>query len=120
MPAPALVLVTTHIDDRAAAERIARELVEARLAACVKISGPVVSTYRWEGTLESAQEWTVAAVCPAGRRADLVAAVVAAHAYELPEVLVTPVLGGHQPYLDWVVAECSDPAAGWAADRAVD
>jgi periplasmic divalent cation tolerance protein len=100
-----LVVVTTVIDDRAAADRIARELVDARLAACVQVTGPVSSTYWWQGAVESAQEWQVAAKTVASKADELVAAIVAAHSYAVPEVLVTNVAGGHAPYLQWVAEQ---------------
>lgn len=106
------VIVTTVIDDRDAAERIARGLVDARLAACAQVSaGPVTSVYRWRGEVESAQEYAVAAKTSAARADEVVAAIVAAHSYDTPEVLVTPVLGGHGPYLAWVL-ENSAPEVG--------
>lgn len=105
MAEPDVVVVTTVIDDRAAADRIAGELVAARVAACVQVSGPVSSTYWWQGQVESAQEWTIAAKTPKERAGALVDAIVAAHSYDVPEVLVTDVLGGHTPYLEWVAAE---------------
>lgn len=97
------VIVTTVIDDREAAERIARTLVESRLAACVQISGvPVTSVYRWDGEVETAAEFVVSAKTAAAAADAVVVAIVAAHTYEVPEVLVTPVLGGHPAYLAWV------------------
>jgi periplasmic divalent cation tolerance protein len=102
-----IVLVTTVVDERGVVDRIVEALVPARLAACVQVSGPVTSTYWWEGEVESAEEYAVAAKVPAALAEAAVAAIVAAHSYDVPEVLVTPVLGGHRPYVDWVLAEAS-------------
>lgn len=103
-----IVLVTTVIDDREAADRIARELVDARAAACVQISGsPVTSVYRWQGAVESAQEWSVAAKTTAANAELVVEQIRRLHSYEVPEILVTPVLGGHVPYLEWVAEQSS-------------
>ena len=52
-----VIQVVTTTDKKADAERIARELVEGRLAACVQVIGPVLSTYRWKGRVETAEEW---------------------------------------------------------------
>ncbi len=52
------IQIITTTDSKAAAERIARELVEQRLAACVQIGGPITSVYRWQGKMETAEEWT--------------------------------------------------------------
>lgn len=102
-----MVLVTTVIDDREQAEAIARHLVDAHAAACVQISGPVTSVYRWEGVVDSAQEWSVAAKTTAENAAAVISEIRRLHSYDVPEILVTPVLGGHAPYLAWVAAETS-------------
>ena len=106
-PDPEIVLVTTVTDDREAAERIARTLVEGRAAACVQVGGPVTSVYRWQGAVDSAQEWSVAAKTTAANAAMVVAEIKRLHSYEVPEILVTPVLGGHGPYLEWVAEQSS-------------
>jgi periplasmic divalent cation tolerance protein len=104
----AVVLVTTVIDDRGKADAIARALVDARTVACVQISGaPVTSVYRWKGKVEAEEEWSVAAKTTAANAAAVVDQIRELHSYEVPEILVTPVLGGHGPYLEWVAAEVS-------------
>jgi periplasmic divalent cation tolerance protein len=102
-----IVLVTTVIDDREKAETIARELVDGRAAACVQVGGPVTSVYRWEGAVETASEWSVAAKTTAANAAAVVDQIRRLHSYDVPEILVTEVLGGHVPYLEWVAAETS-------------
>lgn len=106
-PDPGIAVVTTVIDDREAAERIARELVEGRFAACVQVGGPVTSVYRWQGAVDSAQEWSMTAKTTAGNAAAVVDEIRRLHPYDVPEILVTPVLGGHVPYLEWVAAQTS-------------
>ncbi len=108
------MLVTTVIDDREVADRIARELVDARLAACVQLSpAPVTSVYRWPNEetgapeIQTGQEWTVTAKTTASRAPEAVDAIRATHTYDVPEILVTPVVGGYGPYLEWVAAESS-------------
>ena len=49
--------VSTTTGTREVAERIAVELVDLRLAACAQVSGPIASTYRWQGKIENAEEW---------------------------------------------------------------
>ena len=99
------VLVTFVVDDQTAASGLATAAVERRLAACAQLTGPVTSTYRWQGRVETATEWRVQFKTAADRADELVAHVTAGHPYDVPEVLVTPVLGGNPVYLDWVVAE---------------
>jgi len=84
------------------AERVAAALLEPRLAACVQVVGPITSRYWWEGTLETATEWLCLAKTTDDRAGAAVAAVVAAHSYDTPEVIVLPVVAGHADYLEWV------------------
>lgn len=101
-----IVLVSTTINSREAAEEIARQLVESRRAACTQVSAePVLSVYRWHSAIETAREWAVTAKTTSAAADACVAAIVELHSYDTPEVLVTPVLGGHPAYLEWVAAE---------------
>jgi periplasmic divalent cation tolerance protein len=96
------VQVQTTASSQEEGDRLASVLLERRLAACVQLIGPIRSRYWWEGTLETATEW----LCVAKTTEDLVdqvrAAIVAAHSYDTPEVLVVPVAGGNDRYLRWV------------------
>ena len=94
--------VATTIDSAAAAAALARGLVEARLAACVQVVGPIASTYRWKGTVETAQEWLCLAKTTAGRYPALAAHVRANHPYETPELTATPITDGGADYLAWI------------------
>jgi periplasmic divalent cation tolerance protein len=100
------IVTTTAL--REEAERIARELVEAHLAACVQIVGPIVSTYRWKGKIETCEEWQ----CWAKTRGELFARVEEAirriHPYEMPEILAVPVVFGSTSYLAWLDAETAN------------
>ena len=97
--------VTTTVDSLAAAERIAAALLDARLAACVQIEGPLESRYHWKGAVERIREWR----CTIKTRADLFealqAALRAAHPYETPEILAHAVVRGSEAYLAWLDAE---------------
>jgi periplasmic divalent cation tolerance protein len=99
------VQVVTTTERKEDAERIARALVEARLAACVQIVGPITSTYRWKGEIETAEEWQ----CVAKSREDLFAeideAIRGLHPYEVPEILALPIVAGSSAYLEWLEAE---------------
>lgn len=98
-------VVVTTTDSAEEAERLARRAVEAHLAACVQVVGPVRSVFRWEGVVAVESEWQVVAKTAADRVADLTAVLVAEHSYDVPEVIAVPVVDGHRPYLDWVVEE---------------
>jgi periplasmic divalent cation tolerance protein len=99
------IQVVTTTADRADAERIARALVEEQLAACVQVVGPIVSVYRWQGRIETAEEWQ----CWAKTRRDLFSRIEEAinrmHSYEVPEILAIPVMAGGAAYLTWLDKE---------------
>ena len=99
--------VHTTIDSVESAQEIAMVIVGKRLAACVQISGPITSTYWWQGKIEQAQEW----VCTAKTREDLYPALELAiremHTYDEPEILATSVVAGSAGYLDWIKRETS-------------
>jgi periplasmic divalent cation tolerance protein len=97
-----LLQVTTTTGTREVAERIAVELVDRRLAACVQVSGPIRSTYRWQGQVESAEEWTCTAKTSRDQLAAIQELLKELHPYELPELVATPITGGSEAYLKWV------------------
>ena len=96
------IIVLTNLPDRAAALKLARELVEKRLAACVNVLGECASVYRWKGEIEEAAEVPVLIKTRAGRYAELEAAIRKLHPYELPEIVAVPVTHGLDEYLEWV------------------
>jgi periplasmic divalent cation tolerance protein len=97
------VVTTTATHDEA--EIIARALVDERLAACTQIVGPVTSIYRWEGKIETSQEWQ----CWAKSRRELFEQIEAAirrlHPYQVPEILALPIEAGSEKYLQWLDGE---------------
>jgi len=92
------------------ASRLGRLAVERRLAACAQVSGPLTSTYWWEGDLCVADEWLCVLKTTVDRLASLTAALRAAHSYETPEIVATPVVGGDEAYLTWVRTETRERA----------
>ena len=99
------VLVLTNLPDAASAEKLARALVEQRLAACVNVLAPTRSVYRWQGKIEWASEVPLLIKTMAARYDALEAAIKAQHPYELPEIIRLPIDGGLPAYLGWVAAE---------------
>jgi periplasmic divalent cation tolerance protein len=87
------------------AERIARTLVEERLAACVNLLGGIVSIYRWGGAVQRDAE--VAFIAKTRRELfdALAARVRALHGYEVPCIVAWPIDSGDAAYLDWIAAE---------------
>ena len=93
--------------DAETAARVARALVEERLAACVNLVPGIRSIYRWEGALEEDAEVLLVVKTRADRAADLASRVAQLHPYDLPEVVLLPVVGGSSAYLEWVRAEAA-------------
>lgn len=96
-----VVLVTAPDADTAA--RIARTLVEEKLAACGNVLPGVRSIYRWQGNVEEAQETLLVLKTAQARFKEIVDRVRALHPYEVPEVVAVPIEAGFDGYLDWVV-----------------
>ena len=99
------LLVLTNLPDRAAAERIAEELVAQNLAACVNILAPCRSVYRWKGAVQRDEEHPMLIKTTGERYAALEQALRAAHPYELPEIIAVPIERGLPEYLAWVAGE---------------
>jgi periplasmic divalent cation tolerance protein len=105
-----LVLVLTTVsadrpvDDVDSADRIARLLVAERLAACVNIGAPMTSVYRWQGTVTRDAERQLLIKTTADRVAAVKARLLELHPYELPEIVVIPVVDSSALYLEWVQA----------------
>src|SRR5882724_199949 len=97
------VLMTTGSAE--IAEKIARTLVEERLAACVNIVPGIRSIYRWQGSVADDAEWLLVAKTARSRFAALEARVRALHSYEVPEVIALEIVEGSAPYLEWLLRE---------------
>ena len=95
-----IVLSTAGSEDEA--RKIARHLVENRLAACVNLIPRVESIYRWQGEIESATEWLLLIKTTAQRFAAVRDAIDALHSYDVPECIMLPVEDGSASYLQWL------------------
>jgi periplasmic divalent cation tolerance protein len=98
-------LVFTTIGLKEAAERLAQQLVERRLAACVNIVGPIRSVYRWRGKIGNEQEYLLLIKTTVAQSARLQAAFKELHPYELPEFVELAIEGGSAAYLAWLARE---------------
>ena len=101
----AVCVVLTTVDSEAAAERLARNWVESRRAACVSIVPAVQSVYRWKGEVQSEREWLLlvkTAVADGVACAELLEGFAADHPYDEPELVVVEVAAGAEGYLGWV------------------
>lgn len=107
-----LVVVTTSYTSEADASANAASVVKARLAACVQIH-QVTSFYRWKGEeVANAPEWLLTAKSTSAAAAELLEFLRVNHPYELPEILVTPVIGGSEDYLNWAIGEVAPSGQG--------
>jgi periplasmic divalent cation tolerance protein len=98
----ACVQVSTTLPDRPAADRVAAATVTERLAACAHVDGPLQSTYRWQGEVETATEWSCRLKTTAERLPALVARIRQLHPYEVPEIVAVAIADGDPAYLRWI------------------
>ena len=87
------------------AERVARALVEARLAACVNILPGVRSIYRWKDAIEDTAEWMLVIKTRRELFEKLIAELRRVHSYEVPEAIAIPIVAGLSEYLNWIDGE---------------
>lgn len=95
----------TTTDSREAAEALAHGAVQARLAACAQVSGPINSTYWWNGGVESAEEWSVVFKTTTQRYPALERYLREHHGYDVPEIVLLPIAAGNPAYLSWISQE---------------
>lgn len=97
-----IIVVMTTLPDLDTAQRIAREVVNRRLAACASVQGPCRSVFRWQGAVEEVEEVALVIKTTQERYALLERELRALHPYELPEILALSAAAGLPPYLAWV------------------
>lgn len=100
MPNFVQIITTTASEDEAV--RLARALLEQRLAACVQIIGPIESLYWWQGKVNKSEEWMCIAKSELSLFPKIEETIKALHSYEVPEILAVPVVAGSEQYLQWL------------------
>ncbi|QFU94686.1 divalent-cation tolerance protein CutA [Amycolatopsis sp. YIM 10] len=103
-----IVASTTDSEERAGA--LAAGAIDARLAACAQVVGPITSVYRWEGAVQTDPEWRVEFKTAADRVPALTEHIKANHTYDVPEIIATPINGGSAEYLAWLIDETRENA----------
>ena len=98
-------IILSTIDTATEAERIARDLVDNRLASCVNISPGLQSVYRWQGEIHSDKELLLIIKTSSDKTDMAIKRIVELHPYDLPEAVVLPIESGHAAYLDWILNE---------------
>ncbi len=106
--ATAYLLALTTVPSAPVGRTLVRALVERRLVACGTVLPGAVSIYRWKGAIEETEEAVVLLKTTVERWQALREVLPTLHPYEVPELLVLPIAGGHRPYLDWLSAETRD------------
>ena len=97
------VLVLVTCGTRREAAKIAQSVVSERLAACVNIlEAPVRSVYRWKGVIERSTEFLLLMKTSRARLEKLQAAILRLHSYDVPEMIVLPIVAGSAGYLAWL------------------
>jgi periplasmic divalent cation tolerance protein len=104
-------LVLTTCGSPEEARRIAQELVELRLAACVNIVPQIESVYRWQGEVETATEWLLVIKTTAGAFERLRDAIGKLHSYDVPECIEITIEDGSAAYLEWIAGSVSQAAS---------
>ena len=94
--------ILTTTDKKTVADRIARTLVDRKLAACVQVLGPIESTYRWKGKVESAEEWLCLVKSTRDAYEAVEQAIAEIHPYEVPEIIALPIVQGSKTCLEWL------------------
>jgi len=102
-----VAVVYTTIDDIKDARRIAHTLVEEQLVACVNIIPGVESVYRWKGKIEDSKEFVLICKTVDKNVKKTIQRIKSIHKYELPAIVVLPIIGGLKEYLDYIVNETS-------------
>ena len=103
-----LLLVLVTVSSVTEGERIARKVVEDRLAACVNIVPNLRSFFRWEGKITEEGEALLLLKTSGDKLDALAQRVKRLHSYELPEVIALPIVGGLADYLNWVRSETAE------------
>ena len=99
------IQVLTTVEHKADAEKIAKILVEKRIAACVQIIGPLTSYFQWQEKLDTVQEYFCLIKSRDDLFSELEAVINKIHPYEVPEIIATPITKGGKDYLSWLAAE---------------
>ena len=99
------VQVVTTTETREDGKKIAKDLVEKRLAACAQLVGPIVSTYWWKDKVETAEEWQCLIKSKKSLYGEVEKAIKVLHPYETPEIIALPIVSGSDDYLEWLNGE---------------
>ena len=96
------IVIFITVPNKKEANKIAKHLIENRLAACVNIIDKVESVFRWEGKVQRAGELLLVIKSKKLKLTSIIKLVKSMHSYEVPEIIAIPLIAGYKPYLDWL------------------
>lgn len=100
-----MIQVQTTTANKQEALKIADRLVKDKLAACAQVVGPIASTYRWQGKVETAEEWLVLVKTRTELYAHVETTIRKMNSYENPEIIAVPIERAVPEYLSWLYSE---------------
>ncbi|MFA5867679.1 MAG: divalent-cation tolerance protein CutA [Actinomycetota bacterium] len=100
-----MIQIQTTVATKEEGEKIADALVQAKLAACVQIIGPITSMYSWRNKVETAQEWLILIKTRTDLYDRVEKEILAFHSYETPEIIAIPIERSSAEYLGWLNEE---------------
>ncbi|MEW6100703.1 MAG: divalent-cation tolerance protein CutA [Candidatus Omnitrophota bacterium] len=96
------IVIFVTASNKKEATKIAKGLVENRLAACVNIIDKIGSFFRWKGKVDQSGEALLIIKSKKNKFPRIIKMVKSLHSYEVPEIIALPVLSGYKPYLRWI------------------
>jgi periplasmic divalent cation tolerance protein len=97
-----VVLIYSLFPNAGEAHDVCRTLLEEKLIACANRLSPAISYFRWDGEVETTEEYPVLFKTSAARADAVIARIAKLHRYKVPAILAFPASGGHRPFADWV------------------
>ncbi len=102
-----LLLISTTVEHKEDAERIADLLLARRLVACAQISAPIASVYRWREEITTANEFILSLKTLPQHYALIEEVLLQEHPYEIPEIIAQEIPLVSNSYSQWVEREVS-------------
>ncbi|RAP33709.1 divalent-cation tolerance protein CutA [Candidatus Marinamargulisbacteria bacterium SCGC AG-410-N11] len=102
MTKPIYSIIITTCPTKAAAKKIANKLVAAKVSACVQISSPIESFYYWDNQIQNDQEYRLQIKTKTSLFEKVKDIIQSNHPYDIPQIILVPILEGNKAYLDWV------------------
>lgn len=96
------IFIITTIDDLDKAKKISELLVKKKAAACVSITSPITSIYKWKGNIESEKEVALFIKTTENKYPEIEKLIIENHSYEVPEIIALPIIKGEEKYLKWI------------------